>query len=91
MIAPRSGVKSARAAVSHGSPASPAHGEIVLTALILVAAAASLNLAVANVALPSIGPAFDASQTGLDLIAVGYSPGLAAAVLYFGATTRKCV
>jgi MFS family permease len=57
----------------------------VLAALILVAAVANLNLAVANVALPSIGDAFDASQTSLNLIAVGYSLGLAASVLYLGA------
>jgi MFS family permease len=37
------------------------------------------------VALPSIGKAFDASQTALNLVAVGYSLGLAASVLYFGA------
>ena len=35
----------------------------VLLSLILVAAVANLNLAVANVALPVIGDAFDASQT----------------------------
>jgi MFS transporter, DHA2 family, multidrug resistance protein len=58
---------------------------LVLVALILVAAVANLNLAVANVALPDIGKAFDASQTSLDLIAVGYSLGLAASVLYLGA------
>ena len=46
---------------------------------------ANLNLAVANVALPSIGEAFDSGQTTLNLIAVGYSLGLAASVLYFGA------
>ncbi len=46
---------------------------------------ANLNLAVANVALPSIGLAFDASQTALDLVAVGYSLGLATSVLYLGA------
>ena len=57
----------------------------MLGALILVAAVANLNLAVANVALPSIGKAFDSSQTALNLIAVGYSLGLAASVLYFGA------
>jgi MFS family permease len=57
----------------------------VLAALILVAAVANLNLAVANVALPDIGRSFDASQTSLDLIAVGYSLGLAASVLWFGA------
>jgi EmrB/QacA subfamily drug resistance transporter len=63
----------------------PARAGWVLTALILVAAVANLNLAVANVALPSIGQAFDSSQTTLDLIAVGYSLGLAASVLYLGA------
>jgi MFS family permease len=63
----------------------PARASLVLTALILVAAVANLNLAVANVALPDIGKAFDAGQTGLDLVAVGYSLGLAASVLYFGA------
>jgi len=57
----------------------------VLGALILVAAVANLNLAVANVALPSIAKEFDSSQTALNLIAVGYSLGLAASVLYFGA------
>src|SRR5206468_511052 len=52
---------------------------------IAVAAVANLGLAVANVALPSIGKHFDASQTALNLVAVGYSLGLAASVLYFGA------
>ncbi|MBO0844202.1 MAG: MFS transporter [Nocardioides sp.] len=63
---------------------SPDRGGLVLTALILVAAVANLNLAVANVALPDIGKAFDSSQTTLDLIAVGYSLGLAASVIYLG-------
>ena len=67
------------------SAEAPARGGLVLTALILSAAVANLNLAVANVALPSIGQAFDASQTQLNLIAVGYSLGLAASVLYLGA------
>ena len=58
---------------------------LVLAALILVAAVANLNLAVANVALPDIGKAFDAGQTELNLVAVGYSLGLAASVLYLGA------
>ena len=64
---------------------SPARAGAVLASLIAVAAVANLNLAVANVALPDIGKAFDASQTGLDLVAVGYSLGLAASVLYLGA------
>jgi len=63
----------------------PTTAGLVLLALILVAAVANLNLAVANVALPSIGKAFDSSQTTLNLIAVGFSLGLAASVLYFGA------
>ncbi len=65
--------------------AGPARAGLVLTTLILVAAVANLNLAVANVALPSIATAFDASQLSLNLIAVGYSLGLAASVLYLGA------
>jgi MFS transporter, DHA2 family, multidrug resistance protein len=63
----------------------PAHAPLVLLALISVAAVANLNLAVANVALPDIGEAFDSSQVTLNLIAVGYSLGLAASVLYLGA------
>lgn len=46
--------------------------------LILPAGIANISLAVANVALPDIGAAFKASQTALDLVAVGYS------VLYLG-------
>jgi len=69
-----------------GEPdAAPERARIVLITLILVAAVANLNLAVANVALPEIGKAFDSSQTTLDLIAIGYSLGLAASVLYLGA------
>ena len=63
----------------------PARATWVLAALIGVAAVANLGLAVANVALPSIGRHFDASQVWLNLVAVGYSLGLAASVLYFGA------
>jgi MFS family permease len=63
----------------------PARAGLVLTTLILAAGVANINLAVANVALPDIGEAFKASQTALDLVAVGYSLGLAASVLYLGA------
>ena len=73
---------SPRSGASSGSPDS---GSRILVTLILVAAVANLNLSVANVALPSIGAAFDSSQTVLNLIAVGYSLGLAASVLYLGA------
>ena len=68
-----------------GAPAAPPRAGLVLVALILVAAVANLNLTVANVALPEIGLAFDSSQTTLDLIAIGYSLGLAGSVLYLGA------
>ena len=67
------------------SSSAPARSGIVLISLILVAAVANLNLSVANVALPDIGKAFDSSQVTLNLIAVGYSLGLAASVLYLGA------
>jgi len=63
----------------------PDRAQAVLLTLILVAAVANLPLAVANVALPSIGVAFDASQTQLNMVAVGYSLGLAASVLWLGA------
>ena len=63
----------------------PKRAGLVLISLIAVAAVANLNLSVANVALPSIGQAFDSSQVTLNLIAVGYSLGLAASVLYLGA------
>jgi MFS family permease len=65
--------------------AAPARAGLVLASLILVAGVANLNLSVANVALPDIGRHFESSQTTLDLIAVGYSLGLAASVLYLGA------
>ena len=57
----------------------------MLLALILVAAVANLNLAVANVALPVDRRRVRLVPDGLDLIAVGYSLGLAASVLYLGA------
>jgi MFS family permease len=63
----------------------PERAALVLVGLVLVAAVANLNLAVANVALPDIGRDFDAGQSALNLVAVGYSLGLAASVLYLGA------
>jgi len=63
----------------------PKRAGLVLATLILVAGVANINLSVANVALPDIGKDFDAGQTMVDLIAVGYSLGLAASVLYLGA------
>src|SRR3954469_9866162 len=63
----------------------PANAKAVLGTLIIVAAVANLPLAMANVALPTIGADFDASQTQLNLVAVGYSLGLACSVLWLGA------
>ncbi len=80
--------RSARHGAEQSSPegaSAPARARLVLISLVLVAAVANLNLAVANVALPDIGQAFDASQVELNLVAVGYSLGLAASVLYLGA------
>lgn len=76
-----------RAAVAIGPAPStaPARARLVLLSLILVEAVANLNLTAASVALPSIGLAFDTSQTALDLVGVGYALGLAASVLWLGA------
>jgi MFS transporter, DHA2 family, multidrug resistance protein len=63
----------------------PAKATLVLASLIVVAAVANLPLAMANVALPSIGAYFDASQTQLNMVAVAYSLGLACSVLWLGA------
>jgi DHA2 family multidrug resistance protein-like MFS transporter len=78
-------ISSSEPKATNGASAAPERAGLVLGSLIAVAAVANLGLAVANVALPSIGQHFDASQTALNLVAVGYSLGLAASVLYFGA------
>ena len=64
---------------------SPKKAGLVLTALILGAGVANMNLAVANVGLPDIGKDLGASQAGLNIVAVGFSLGLASTVLYLGA------
>src|SRR5208282_4281907 len=46
-------------AVGRGAGTAPARAGLVLISLILVESVANLNLAVANVALPDIGKAFD--------------------------------
>lgn len=66
-------------------PVAPKRAGVVLVALILAAIVANLNLSVANVALPDIGKALDASQTEINLIAIGCTLGLAMSVLYLGA------
>ncbi len=78
-------MEAAEASARTPAATAPGRAGLVLVSLILVAAVANLNLSVANVALPSIGAAFQSSQTTLDLIAVGYSLGLACSVLWLGA------
>ena len=72
-------------ATSAADDGAPAKATAVLATLIIVAAVANLPLAMVNVALPSIGAYFDASQTQLNLVAVAYSLGLACSVLWLGA------
>ncbi len=79
------GTRSDAPGSSSPDDAAPPRAGWTLAALILVAAVANLNLSVANVALPDIGKHFDSGQTTLDLIAVGYSLGLACSVLWLGA------
>jgi DHA2 family multidrug resistance protein-like MFS transporter len=57
----------------------------VLGTLVLLASVASLDLTMANVALPAMGRAFNAPQSALSFVAVGYSLGLVASVLWLGA------
>lgn len=57
----------------------------MLTALILGAVAANMNLGIANVALPSIGRELHATQTEITAIANAFTLGLACSVLYLGA------
>jgi MFS transporter, DHA2 family, multidrug resistance protein len=64
-------------------------GGLVLGTLILGASVANLNLAVANVALPTIGEDLHASQSDLNFVAVGFTLGLAASVLYLGALADR--
>ncbi len=67
----------------------PPRAGLILATLILSAAVANMNLAVANVALPTIGRDLEATQTQLNLVAVGFTLGLAASVLYLGALADR--
>lgn len=66
-------------------PAPAKAGAFALATLILAAAIANLNLTVANVALPDIGKELGATQIQLNMVAVGFTLGLACSVLYLGA------
>lgn len=67
----------------------PRRAGLVLTALIGSAFVSNLNLAAASVALPSIGDAFQAPLTALNLVAVGTGLGLSMSVVYFGALADR--
>src|SRR5512147_689933 len=85
MTATASSAKPAGGSVPASASSEPANARMVLLTLIIIAAVANLPLAMANVALPSIGAYFDATQTQLNLVAVAYSLGLACSVLWLGA------
>ena len=70
-------------------PGTPPHAGSILAALILAAGVANLNLAIANVALPSIGLTFAAPQTAIDLVAAGFALGMAGSVLWIGAIADR--
>ncbi len=60
-------------------------GQFALWTLILAACVANVNLSIANVALPDIGRELGATQVELNMVAVGFTLGLASSVLYLGA------
>jgi len=60
-----------------------------LGTLIASAAVANMNLAVADATLPTIGRDLEASQTALNLVAVGFTLGLPASGLCLGAVADR--
>ena len=85
MTTPAQPAASSTAPTTDAATGAPPRAGAILATLIIIAAVANLPLAMANIALPAIGTAFDASQTQLNLVAVGYSLGLACSVLWLGA------
>ena len=67
----------------------PPKSAFVLLALVTGAIVSNISLSIANVALPSIGRALDASQSDLTSVANAFALGLAATVLYFGALADR--
>lgn len=63
----------------------PKHAALVLLTLITGAFVANINLSIANVALPDIGRALDASTIQQTMVASTFTMGLASSVLYLGA------
>lgn len=70
-------------------PESPPRAGLILGTLIASAAVANMNLAVADVTLPTIGRDLEASQTALNLVAVGFTLGLPASGLCLGAVADR--
>ena len=64
---------------------SPPHAQIILVTLILGAFVANINLSIANVALPDIGKALNATTVEQTMVASTFTMGLASSVLYLGA------
>ena len=89
MLLERPGTRRDPGATGPPEGESPPRAGAILTVLILGAVVANINLAIANVALPSIGAALDTSQAELNLVAVGFTLGLAASVLYLGALADR--
>jgi len=77
------------ATVTSATSEKPPRAGAILGVLILGAVVANINLGIANVALPEIGGALDASQAQLNLVAVSFTLGLAASVLYLGALADR--
>ncbi|BBZ32697.1 MFS transporter [Mycolicibacterium confluentis] len=63
----------------------PQHAPWILGTLLVAAGVANINMSIANVALPDIAKALDASQSQQNLIADAFTMALAATVLYLGA------
>lgn len=70
---------------SDASAVAPRRAGLVLASLIVGAIVCNVNLSVANIALPDIARSLDASQTMVNLVAIGTTLGLAMSVLWFGA------
>ena len=58
-------------------PVTPRRAGLVLASLIIGAVVCNVNLSVANIALPDIARSLDASQTTVNLVAIGTTLGLA--------------
>ena len=82
-------ISTPKAAAGGLSAGAPARAALVLTTLLVSAVVCNINFAAAGVALPDIGMTFDASQTELNLVALGTGLGLAMSVLYFGAIADR--